>query len=162
MMLLGAPDFAGRTMKVSSSPCLNVSFLQPSSDIIDSGEATSPVHCTALPLASAVLQTISTWGFFQMYSTTVPFMVISFGENVDAPWCARTGAFNIADTPTATIIAATNIRPNIIRLLFSEVIKFLSNVGPTGRPTVGTVSLMGIGRSPHIASLSLICLSTQG
>src|ERR1051326_8706020 len=117
MMLLGAPDFAGRIMKVSSSPCLNVSFLQPSSDIIDSGEATSPVHWTVLPLSSFVLQTISTWGFFQMYSTTVPFTVISLDENVDAPWCARIGAFNVANTPTATSIAATNVRPNIIRLL---------------------------------------------
>src|ERR1051326_3251308 len=120
-MLLGAPDFAGRTVKVSSSPSLNVSFRQPSSDIIDSGEATSPVHCTVLPPSSVVFQTSSTWGFFQMYSTTVPFIVISLGEKVDAPWCARTGIFNIADTPTATSIAATNIRPNIIRLLFSEV-----------------------------------------
>src|SRR5438552_4360561 len=119
MMLLGAPDFAGRTVKVSSSPSLKVSFLQPSSDIIDSGEATSPVHCTVLPLSSFELQTSSTWGFFQMYSTTVPFIVISLDENVDAPWCARTGAFNIATTPTAISIAATNIRPNIIRLLIS-------------------------------------------
>src|SRR2546421_8983677 len=125
MMPLGAPDFAARTMKVSSSPCLNVSFRQPSSDIIDSGEATSPVHCTVLPLSSFVLQTSSTWGFFQMYSTTVPFIVISLDENVDAPWCARTGALNITDTP-ATSIAATNIRPNIIGLLFSEVIICLS------------------------------------
>src|SRR5207253_9923870 len=117
MMLLGAPDFAGRTVKLSSSPSLNVSFLQPTCDIIDSGEATSPVHCTVLPLSSVVFQTSSTWGFFQMYSATVPFIVISFGGNVDAPWCARRGAFNIADTPTATSSAATNIRPNIIRLL---------------------------------------------
>ena len=32
----------------------------------------------------------------------------------------------------------------------AEIALHIINVGPTGRPTIGTVSLMGIGRSPHI------------
>src|ERR1043165_1108743 len=35
--------------------------------------------------------------------------------------------------------------------VFGSHKKLLSNVGPAGRPTVGSVSLMGIVRSPHIA-----------
>src|SRR2546422_6297367 len=44
----------------------------PPSPIRVSGEASSPVHCTTLPLSSFTSQMTSTWGFRQTYSTTVP------------------------------------------------------------------------------------------
>src|SRR5262245_9948604 len=96
-----------------------------------------------------------------MYSTTVPFMLISLSDQVAVPWCARTDVPNLPNAARATSTAVIAIRPNIVHLLFSDCHYFFSFSAGAMFRLLKSIESEGMQRcSPNsVFGMSVICLT---